>query len=81
MVNGNRSYSVNLVELSGRLAEARNSPQIYRAAGGGGHMLKGEDYEETPEYGLGRTFEGIKGQMHSFKRKVEKNKWYHTGAC
>jgi hypothetical protein len=55
-----------------------NDGKVYRAAGGG-YTLKGEDYAETPEYGMGDDFNGIKGQTHSFRWKIEKNKWYHTG--
>jgi hypothetical protein len=48
-------------------------------AAGGRYTLKGEDYEETPEYGVGDVFEAIKDKTHSFKWKIEKNKWYHSG--
>jgi hypothetical protein len=46
---------------------------------GGPYTLKGEDYAETPEYGVGAVFEKIKGKPIAFKCKVEGNKWYHTG--
>jgi hypothetical protein len=46
---------------------------------GGPYTLKGEDYAETPEYGVGAVFEKIKGKTLAFKCKVEGNKWYHTG--
>jgi hypothetical protein len=46
---------------------------------GGRYTLKGEDYAETPEYGLGAVFEKIKGETIAFKCKVEGNKWYQTG--
>jgi hypothetical protein len=45
---------------------------------GGPCTLKGEDYEETPEYGIG-DFEQLKGKLQSFKWKVDGNKWYHNG--
>jgi hypothetical protein len=48
-------------------------------AAGGGCTFKGKQYEETPEYGLGDSFEVIKGKTHSFEWKVEGNKWYHSG--
>jgi hypothetical protein len=48
-------------------------------AAGGSYTLKGEEYAETPEYGLGGDFEVIKGKTHTFKWKVEGNKWHHTG--
>jgi hypothetical protein len=46
---------------------------------GGSYTLKGEDYAETPEYGVGAVFEQIKGKTLAFKCKVEGDKWYHTG--
>jgi len=52
---------------------------IVRAAIGGPYTLKGEKYEETPEYGLSEVFTNIKGKPQSFVCKVEGNKWYHNG--
>jgi hypothetical protein len=46
---------------------------------GGPCTLKGEDYEETPEYGIGDVLEQLKGKPQQFKWKVEGNKWHHTG--
>jgi hypothetical protein len=51
---------------------------VTRAAGGF-YTVKGDDYQETPEYGLSSDFDLIKGKAQSFKWKVEGNKWYHTG--
>jgi hypothetical protein len=51
---------------------------VSRAAGGF-YTLKGDEYEETPEYGLSADFDLIKGKAQTFKWKVEGNKWYHTG--
>jgi hypothetical protein len=50
-----------------------------RAAIGGPYTLKGEKYEETPEYGLSEIFTNIKGKPQSFECKVEGAKWYHNG--
>jgi hypothetical protein len=50
-----------------------------RAAIGGPYTLKGEKYEEMPEYGLSEVFTSIKGKALSFECKVEGNKWYHNG--
>ena len=52
--------------------------KVYRAAGGY-IAVKGDVYEETPEYGLGDDFEGIKGKTHAFKAKVEGNRWHSDG--
>ena len=52
--------------------------KVYRAAGG--HItLKGDVYEETPEYGMGQDFDEIKGKSHTFKAKVVGNTWYSDG--
>jgi hypothetical protein len=52
--------------------------KVTRAAGGS-YTLKGDEYAETPEYGIGADFQVIKGGTHTFKWKVEGNKWLHTG--
>jgi len=52
--------------------------KVTRAAGGS-YTLKGDMYEETPEYGLSSDFEGIKGKPQTFTWKVEGKKWFHTG--
>jgi hypothetical protein len=46
---------------------------------GGPCILKGDKYEETPEYGVGDVLESLKGKAQSFTWRVEGNKWYHTG--
>jgi hypothetical protein len=51
---------------------------VTRAAGGS-YTLKGETYEETPEYGIGSDFDVIKGKPQTFTWKVEGNKWHHNG--
>ena len=51
---------------------------VTRAAGGS-YTMKGEVYEETPEYGISGDFDVIKGKAQTFKWKVEGNKWYHNG--
>jgi hypothetical protein len=52
--------------------------KVNRAAGGG-YTIKGDVYEETPEYGFSSDFESIKGTPQTFTWKVDGNKWYHTG--
>ncbi len=46
---------------------------------GGGYTIKGDVYEETPEYGMSGDFEIIKGKAQTFTWKVEGNKWLHVG--
>jgi hypothetical protein len=52
--------------------------KVTRTAGGS-YTLKGDDYEETPEYGISNDFDIIKGKAQTFKCKIEGNKWYHNG--
>jgi hypothetical protein len=49
------------------------------AALGGPYTLKGDKYEELPEYGVGTVLDDLKGKPQSFSWKVEGNKWYHNG--
>jgi hypothetical protein len=52
--------------------------KVTRAAGGD-YTLKGEVYEENPEYGISSDFDEIKGKAQTFKWKVQGNTWYHNG--
>ena len=47
-------------------------------AGGGRYTFQGDEYTDTPEYGIG-DFSVVKGQTHVFKCKIDGNKWYHDG--
>src|SRR5262245_19337456 len=49
------------------------------AALGGTFTLKGDEYVEIPEYGVGVFLDQAKGKPQVFKWKVEGNKWYHNG--
>ncbi len=51
---------------------------IARAAGGR-YTIKGDVYEEVPEYGLSSDFDIIKGKAQTFTWKIDGNKWLHTG--
>jgi len=46
---------------------------------GGSYTLKGDEYVEMPEYGVGSVLDQLKGKQQAFTWKVEGNKWYHTG--
>jgi len=46
---------------------------------GGAETLKGEQYIEIPEYGVGGVPDLFKGKPQEFTWKVEANRWYHTG--
>jgi hypothetical protein len=49
------------------------------AALGGRYTLKGNEYVEVPEYGMGGVLDQLKGKPQAFTWKVEGNKWHHTG--
>jgi hypothetical protein len=49
------------------------------AGWGGTYTFKGEEYIETPEYGVRGVPEEYKGKLQEFKWKVQENKWYHVG--
>jgi hypothetical protein len=53
---------------------------IVTRTAGGGYTLKGETYEETPEYGFGSDFEVVKGKAQTFACRIEGNKWYQKGS-
>jgi hypothetical protein len=43
---------------------------------GGSYTLKGDTYEEIPEYGVGdQLLNALKGKAQSFRWKIEGNKW------
>ena len=47
---------------------------------GGSYTLKGNAYEEVPEYGVGEELlKALKGKPQSFKWKIQGTKWHHTG--
>jgi hypothetical protein len=46
---------------------------------GGSYTLKGDTYEESPEYGLSQDFEIIKGKTHTFTCRIAGNTWHHDG--
>ena len=50
-----------------------------KAALGGSYTLKGEDYVETPEYGVGQVLEQLKGKAQTFTWKIEGKRWLHNG--
>ena len=47
---------------------------------GGAYTLKGETYQETPEYGIGSDFDVVRGKPQTFTCRIDGNKWYHSGA-
>ena len=43
------------------------------------YTLKGDQYVETPEYGLGNVLPALKGKPQVFTWKLDGNKWHHNG--
>jgi hypothetical protein len=78
MVSGDLTTIKHVTPTQFMWASYDKDGKVTRAAGGS-YSLKGEVYEETPEYGIGEDFEVIKGKPQAFKWKVEGNKWYHKG--
>jgi hypothetical protein len=52
--------------------------KVFRAAGRS-YTLKGDAYEETPEYGISGDFDLLKGKAQPFKCKIDGNTWHHDG--
>jgi hypothetical protein len=49
---------------------------------GGSYALKGDAYEEVPEYGVGvgeTLLKTLKCKPQSFKWKIDGTKWHHSG--
>jgi hypothetical protein len=46
---------------------------------GGPYVFDGGKLKSTPEYGLGREFEAIKGKQQLFKVKFDGNRWTQSG--
>jgi hypothetical protein len=46
---------------------------------GGPYVFDGGVLKSTPEYGLGREFEPIKGKQQLFKVKFDGNRWTQSG--
>ena len=51
---------------------------VTRAAGGT-YSLKGDVYEETPQYGLSADFDTIRGKAQMFKCAIDGDRWHHVG--
>jgi hypothetical protein len=46
---------------------------------GGTYTLKGDAYEETSLYGVNAGLGLKKDNVHTFRWKIDGNKWHHTG--
>ncbi len=53
--------------------------KVVSRTAGGTYTLKGDQYEETPQYGFGGDFDTIRDKPQSFSLKIEGDKWHHSG--
>ena len=60
------------------LSRDKETGIILRAAGGT-YELKGENYTEKIEYGIGKDYEVIKNTQPTFIAKIDGDTWYHIG--
>jgi hypothetical protein len=54
--------------------------KVVSRTAGGTYILNGDQYEETPQYGFGSDFNGIREKPQSFSLKIEGDRWHHVGA-
>ena len=54
--------------------------RVVSRTAGGTYTLKGDKYEETPQYGLGGDFDTIRDKVQAFKLRIEGDTWHHDGA-
>ena len=52
---------------------------VVTRAAGGAYTLKGDAYQETPEYGISSDFDVVRGKPQTFTCRIDGNKWYHSG--
>jgi hypothetical protein len=53
--------------------------KVVSRTAGGTYTIKGDQYEETPQYGFGGDFNIIRDKPQSFSLKIEGDKWHHSG--
>lgn len=53
--------------------------KVVSRTAGGSYSVKGDQYEETPQYGFGGDFEIIRDKPQSFSVKIEGDQWHHDG--
>jgi hypothetical protein len=57
---------------------SHDSNGIVTRGAGGSFTLKGDEFVQQGQYGVGAEFTLVKGQ-NAFKCKVDGNKWHHAG--
>jgi hypothetical protein len=53
--------------------------KVVSRTAGGTYTLKGDRYEETPQYGFGDDFNIIRDKPQPFTLKIEGDRWHHSG--
>jgi hypothetical protein len=53
--------------------------KVVSRTAGGTYTLKGDQFEETPQYGLGGDFDTIRDKPQAFTIKIEGDRWRHSG--
>jgi hypothetical protein len=53
--------------------------KVISRTSGGTYTLRGDQYDETPRYGLGQDAAQIRGKVQSFTLKIDGDKWHQVG--
>ncbi len=53
--------------------------KVVSRTAGGAYTIKGDQYEELPQYGFGSDFDIIRDKPQSFSIKIEGDRWHHSG--
>jgi hypothetical protein len=54
--------------------------KVVSRSAGGTYTLKGDQYEETPQFGFGSDFSVVRDKPQTSSFKIDGDKWHHTGA-
>ena len=73
--------AIKLLTPTRWMAVTYNEDGEVSRAFGGTYTLKGDTFEEVPEFAISSTYDlgRLKGKMQSFQCKIDGNKWYHSG--
>ena len=53
--------------------------KVVSRTSGGTYSIKGDQYEEIPQYGLSADFDITREKVQSFRIKIEGDTWHHNG--
>jgi hypothetical protein len=57
----------------------RRETKVVSRTAGGAYTLKGDRYEETPQYGFGEDFNAIRDIPQPFTLRIEGDRWHLSG--